>query len=253
MALSNARGDPLALSNGGHHPPTDSGKAPSNNSTQVSNGHDPLTATCSNDCHTADGDEDVTVKDVVSKVEQKQQRSLVVQTANRPSQNGLVVKQNGSLRNLHPSSTEFSSPAVTDPQRLAKRHHSSTPSPSSSFPPFLPPPISCQHCHFNSTLCCPCGQQECSLFKNPGPSPGSAPHPGTTSSCPCCLSACTYSHSHAHPPQSSSPLCLHHHHHQCWQEQLQSHTHATGIRYGEEKGFEMLIFFFLIDQISVYL
>ncbi|XP_040919915.1 protein dispatched homolog 1 [Toxotes jaculatrix] len=228
MALSDAGGDPLALSNGGHHSLSANGNAPSNTSTPVSNDQDPLTAACSRDCLTADGDEDVAVKDVASKVQQQQQQRS--QRANRPSQNGGVVKQNGSLRNLPPSSSASSSPAVTDSQRLAKRHLPSTLSPSSSSPPLQPPPLCCPHCHFHSTLCCPCGQQECPLFQNPGtgPGPGSVPHPGTTSSCPCCLSACTYSH--PHPPHSSSPLCLHHHHHhQRWQEHLQSHTHATGI------------------------
>ncbi|XP_074471914.1 protein dispatched homolog 1 [Sebastes fasciatus] len=207
MALSDASVDPLALSNGGHHSLSANGNAPSDSSTPVSDGKDPLTATSS-------GDEDVLVKDAASKVEQRSSR--VVQRTNRPSQNGGVVKQNGSLRN---------SPAVTDSQRPAGRHLS----PSSSSPSLQPPPpaLCCQHCRFHSAPCCPCGQQECPLFQNPvtGPAPGSIPHPGTAPSCPCCLSACTYSHPHPHPPHPSSALCLqHHHHHQRWQEHLQNQT-----------------------------
>ncbi|KAM7368252.1 hypothetical protein PAMP_014492 [Pampus punctatissimus] len=230
MALSDACDDPPALSNGGHHPLSVSGNAPSNTSTPVSNGQDPLTAASSGDGH-----EEPIVKDAASKVHQ---RSHVVQRANRPSQNGGVVKRNGSLRNLPPSSasssSSSSSPAVTDSQRLAKCHLPSTLSPSSPSSPLQPPPLCCQHCHFHSTLCCPCGQPECPLFQNPGtgPGPGSVPHPGSPPSCPCCLSACTYSHPHPHAPHPSSPLCLHHHHHQRWQEHLQSQTHAPGISSG---------------------
>lgn len=237
MALSDASGDPLALSNGGHHPLNANGNAPSNISTPVSSGQeDPLTAAPGGDCLTADADEEVTVKDAASKVQQKQQRSHVVQRTNRPSQNGGVVKQNGSLRNLPPSSPASASPAVIDSHRLAKRHLPSALSSSSSTPSLQPPPLCCQHCHFHSTLCCPCGQQDCPLFQSPGtgPGPGSVPHPGTTSSCPCCLSACTYSHPHAHPPHPSSPLCLHHHRHQRWQEHLQNQT--PGIRYRGGEG-----------------
>ncbi|KAK9531115.1 hypothetical protein VZT92_010559 [Zoarces viviparus] len=211
MALSDACGDPLALSNGGHHPLSANGNAPSSASTPVSGGQDPLTA-----APAADGDKDAAAQDAAPKV---QQRSHVVQRANRPSQNGgVVVKQNGSLRKPPPSS-----PALTDSQRPAKRHMSSTLSSSSSSPSLQPPPLCCQHCPFHSAPCCPCGQQECPLFQNPAPGPGSAPHPGTAPSCPCCLSACTYSH--PHPPHPSSPLCLQHHHHQQrWQEHLQNQT-----------------------------
>ncbi|KAM6906206.1 protein dispatched homolog 1 [Lycodopsis pacificus] len=205
MALSDACGDPLALGNGGHHPLSANGNAPSS----VSGGQDPLTAAPA-------ADEDAAAQDAAPKV---QQRSHVVQRANRPSQNGgVVVKQNGSLRKPPPSS-----PALTDSQSPAKRHLSSTLSSSSSSPSLQPPPLCCQHCPFHSAPCCPCGQQECPLFQNPAPGPGSAPHPGTAPSCPCCLSACTYSH--PHPPHPSSPLCLQHHHHQQrWQEHLQNQT-----------------------------
>lgn len=234
MALSDASGDPLALSNGGHRPLDANGNAPSNTSTPVSKGQDPLTSASSGDCPTPDGDKDVMGKDGTCVAQQKQQRSHVVQRTNRSnqSQNGDLVKQNGSLRNLPPSSAASSSPAITDSQRLAKRHLPSTLSPSSSSPPVQPPPLCCQHCHFHSTLCCPCGQPECPLFQNQGtgPGPGSVPHLGAASSCPCCLSACTYSHHQPHPPHSPSPLCLHHHHQQLWQEHLQNQT--PGIRYG---------------------
>lgn len=200
MALSDACGDPVALSNGRHHPLSANGNAPPNTSMPVSGGQDPFTAASSGDCVAADGDENVILKDAPSK---EQQRSHVVQRTSRPSQNGGVVKQNGSLRSLPP----------------AKRHLCSPPalSPSSSSPSLQPPPLCCQHCHFHSALCCPCGQPEC---------PGSIPRPGTPSSCPCCLSACTYSQ--PHPPHPSSPLCLHHHHQQRWQEHLQNQT--PGIR-----------------------
>ncbi|XP_070842923.1 protein dispatched homolog 1 [Chaetodon trifascialis] len=224
MALSDASGDPVALGNGGHHPLGANGSAPSNISTPVAGGQDPLTAASSGDCPAADGDEDVVVRDAECNIQQKQQRSQVVQRTNRPSQNGGVVKQNGSLRNLPPSSAASSSPAVKDSQRLAKHHLPSTLSPSSSCPPLQPPPLCCQHCHFHSTLCCPCGQPECPLFQNPGtgPGPGSVPNPGTASSCPCCLSACTYAHPHL--PHQSSLLCLHQHHHPRWQEHLKNQT-----------------------------
>lgn len=232
MALSDASDDPLALSNGGHCPPSANGNAPSNTSTPVSSGQDPLTASSSGDCPMPAGD--VVGKDVVCTVQQKQQRLQVVQRTNRSSQsqNGSVVKQNGSLRTLSPSSAAASSPSiVTDSQRLATRHLPSPLSPSSSSSPVLPVPLCCQHCHFHSTLCCPCGQQECRLFQSPATSPGPStiPHAAATSSCPCCLSACPYSHHQPHPPHSTSPLCVHHHHQQHWQEHLQNQT--LGLRY----------------------
>ncbi|KAK5880468.1 hypothetical protein CesoFtcFv8_023492 [Champsocephalus esox] len=203
MALSDASGDSVALGNGGHHNLSANGNGPSNSSTPVSSGQDPLTAADS----LPNGDQEVVVKDGGCKV---QQRSHVVQRTNRPSQNGSVVKQNSSPRNLPPSSP--------------KRHVSSSLSQSSSSHSLQPPPLCCQHCHFHSPLCCPCGQQDCPLFQNPGTGPGS----GTASSCPCCLSACTYSHPHAHPAHPSSPLCLQHLHQQRWQEHLQNQT--PGIR-----------------------
>lgn len=217
MALSDEGGDPLALGNGGPHPLSAGGNAASNPNTSVTNCQDPLTAASSGDCLAVDGDKE---KAASSKVQQKKPRSHVVQTAKRPSQNGGVVKQNGSLRNIPPSSTASS----TGSQTLAKRHLTST------SPSLQPPPLCCQHCNFQSTVRCQCGQQDCPLFQNqgPGPGPGLVPHPGGPPSCPCCLPAGTYTQTHPHP---SSPACLHHHHHQPWQEHLQSPTHGAGIRY----------------------
>ncbi|XP_076729712.1 protein dispatched homolog 1 isoform X1 [Maylandia zebra] len=197
MALSDGIGDPLALSNGGQHPL--SGHAPSNIRTAVSNGQDPLTCDPASDCLTAGGDEDAASK--------LQQQPHTIQRVNRASQNGGVPKQNGSLRSLPPASAASSSPAVA-----VRSHLPSAVPPSSSSAA-----LCCQHCHFPSAVCCPCGRQECPLFQSPGP--GSVPHPGTGSSCPCCLSACTYPHPHS----------LHHHHQQRWQEHLQSQTQAPGI------------------------
>ncbi|XP_041831186.1 protein dispatched homolog 1 [Melanotaenia boesemani] len=208
MALTDASGDPLAHSNKGNHPLSANGNAaPSASSVQ-----DPLTAASSGECLTAEGDDGTAVVDKASKLQQRSH-----QRAGRQSQNGGVVKQNGSLKNLPPSPASSPSP-VTDSQRPARHHFSSTLSPPPSSPPLQPQPLCCQHCHFHSTLCCPCGQQECPLFQSPGPGPGSSPHPGTAPSCPCCLSACTYSH--------QQPLSLHH---QRWQDHLQGQTHASGI------------------------
>lgn len=228
MALNDASGGPLALNSVRHRHLSASG----NTSTPVSNGQDPLTAASSGDCLSPDGHEDVMGKDAMCNIPQKQQRSDIVQRTNRSSQNqnGSEIKQNGSLRNLPPSSFAASPAAITDSQRLAKCHLLSTLSPASSSSPVQPLQHCCQHCHFHSTLCCPCGHQECQVFQKPGtgPGPGSVSHPGATASCPCCLSACTYSHHQLHTPHSPSPLCLHHHHQQRWQEHLQNQT--TGIR-----------------------
>ncbi|TWW68316.1 hypothetical protein D4764_19G0001140 [Takifugu flavidus] len=144
MALSDASGDPLAHSNGGHHHLTSA-----NASTPASDGQDPLMLT-------PDADLNLTV----CTVQQKPQRLHGIQKTNRSNQslNGSVVKQNGSLRNLPSPSTAISSPAtITDSQRLTKCQVPSTLSPSSPSPPGL----CCQHCHLRSTLACPCGQQEC--------------------------------------------------------------------------------------------
>lgn len=213
MALNDASADPPAITNGGHHPL--SGSPSSKASTPVCNGQDPLTAASSGDSLAADNDEDATAKDCSSDV---QQRPHVVHRAN-----GSVVKQNGLLRNISQSSV------VTDPQRLTNCHHIST---LSSPPPLQPRTLCCQHCHYPSTLCCPCGQPDCPLFQPTatGPGPVTVAHPGTTTPCPCCVSACTYSH--LHTPHLNSTLCAHQHHQQQeqrWQEHLHSHAHGPTI------------------------
>ncbi|XP_017287881.1 protein dispatched homolog 1 [Kryptolebias marmoratus] len=186
MALSGAGGDPLSLGNSGPRPRSSSSGNPPSCGSQ-----EPLAV---------GGDDGAGV--------QPQRRSHA-EREGRPSQNGGVLRRNGSLRSLSPPSAVSPSPAVKDPQRAA-RH---PPSPSSS-----PPPLCCPHCHFHPALCCPCGQQECAVFQ----SPTSDPRPGAPAPCPCCLSACTYSHPH-HP---SSPVPLHH---QRWPEHLQSQIRAAGI------------------------
>ncbi|XP_034018781.1 protein dispatched homolog 1 [Thalassophryne amazonica] len=222
MALCDASCDPLSLSNGGRCSPSTSKNAPLNTSMPVAKGQDPLTVSSSANFLPADAD-DVTVQDVALKVHQKPCSQHVVQRANRPNKNGGVVKQNGSLRNH-----ALSSAASTDSQTLVRRHLS--PSPSS--PPLQASVMCCQHCCFHSTLCCPCGQQDCPLFQNAGPELGLVPHAGTPSSCPCCLSVGTYSHSHPPPaaaPPHPSALCLHLHHHHRWQEHLQNQPHGPRI------------------------
>uniref|UniRef100_UPI0037E79FAC protein dispatched homolog 1 n=1 Tax=Semicossyphus pulcher TaxID=241346 RepID=UPI0037E79FAC len=226
MALSDASADPLAFSNGDHQPLSAIGSAPLSASTLVKKCQDPLTAASSDDCLTADGEENGIVKFGGSKFQQKQQRPHVVQRTNRSTQNGGVVKQNGSLTYLPPSSAASSSPAVIDSQSLGNRHLPSTLSACSASAPLQTPALCCQQCHFQSPLCCPCGQQECLRLQNPGagPGPGAVLKHGAPSSCPCCHSACTFPHPHPHP---SSPFCLHQHHHQHWQEHLQNQ--APGI------------------------
>lgn len=176
MALNEESGDPI--SSRGRRPP----------SASDIDSCDPLaSAAPADDCSSTEGDDDVAVGGGC--------RSCL-----RPSHNGGVAMQNGSLRNL-----PASSPSV-QPQ---------------------PQPLCCQHCHFHPALICPCGHPECPLRQNHGASSGPGPLP-SSSSCPCCLSACTYSN---HQPHSASPLCLHHHQHhqQRWQEHLQNQT--AGIRY----------------------
>lgn len=217
MALSDTSGDPLALGCRNQHPLLAKGNAPSGTSTAVGSSRDPLTAASSPDNHPAEGGEDPTV---LAEAQTLQQRSHAVQRADRPCQNGGVLKQNGTPRSILPSPSSFPAP---DPKRGVGHHYSS---PTCS-PPLQPVP--CQHCHLHSALCCPCGQQDCPIFKSQGtgsgsssgPSPGS--HPGTAS---CCLSACTYCHLHPHHPSPQLSL----HHHQRWQEHLQSQTQAPGIR-----------------------
>ncbi|KAF7231441.1 dispatched RND transporter family member 1 [Nothobranchius furzeri] len=201
MALSGSGGD--SIGGGGNHPLSSSG------SVAPGRGQGPLTASFGGDRHTAEGDEEGEVRRESPRLQQW-------------TQNGGVLKKNSSMRYLPPQSATSPSPGLTEPQRLAKPHLPSTLSPSSLSPPLQPPPLCCPHCHFHSTLCCSCGQQERLLFQNQAS--GSSPHPGATpSSCLCCLSSCLYSHPH-HP---SSLLALHHH--QRWQEHLQSQKLTPGI------------------------
>ncbi|CAG5927864.1 unnamed protein product [Menidia menidia] len=205
MALSDPSGDLLALSSGGHQPLTMNGNASSSPGAPVSSSGQQWSVTsCSgSNLFTAEGDDGASV---LSEASAQQQRA-----------NGSMVKLNGPLKNLSPSAASSS-----DSHRLTRHHFPSTPSPSS---PLQPPPLCCQHCHFHSSLSCPCGQQECPLFLSPGPV--SHLQTGTASSCPFCLSACTYSHQH--PLHPSSPLPVHHHPQQHWQENLKSQTHEPGL------------------------
>ncbi|XP_034555225.1 protein dispatched homolog 1 [Notolabrus celidotus] len=224
MALSDTICDHMALSSGEHHPLSAIGNAPLSNSTQVKNSQDPPTAVSSEDFLAPDEEENVIVKVGGSSLQQKRQRPHAVQRTNRSTQNGGVVKQNGSLTYLPPSSAPSTSPI--DSQRLGKRHLPSALSVCSPSPSLQTPALCCQRCRFQSPLCCPCEQQECLRFQNPGagpvPGPSSIPNHGTNSSYPCCHSACTYSNPHPHPIHQSSPFCLHQHNHQSWQEHLQN-------------------------------
>ncbi|XP_060908600.1 protein dispatched homolog 1 isoform X2 [Labrus mixtus] len=222
MALSDAVEYPTAFSNGEHHPLSATGNDPSSSSTLNKNCQDPLTAASSDEHLTADGDQSVIGEKIGgSHFQQKKQKTHVIQRLNRPTQNGGVLKQNGSLTYLPPSSAVATTPTVTDSQRLGKRHLPSSLSACAPSTHLHTPPFCCQQCHFQSPLCSNCGQQECLRLQNPGAGPGasSIPNHGTTSACLCCHSACTYSHPHPHP---SSPFCLHQQHHQRWQEHVQN-------------------------------
>ncbi|XP_054900268.1 protein dispatched homolog 1 isoform X3 [Poeciliopsis prolifica] len=215
MALTDSSGDPLLLSNGGNHPFSASGNAPSAISTEERSHLEPLSAACSCDLLPAERDGELAVRNGAVKLQQ----GAHVQRASRPVQNGGLVKLNGSLRNLPPSPAAFPSSAVTDSQKPNRLHLASTLSQTA------PSALCCPHCHFHSTLCCPCGQPDCPLVRTPAsPRPCSSPQPGSTSSCPCCLSTCTYSHHLPH--HQASPMSLHH---QRWQEHLQSQIHAPRI------------------------
>ncbi|KAM8846716.1 LOW QUALITY PROTEIN: protein dispatched homolog 1 [Synchiropus picturatus] len=196
MALCDPSCDVMGLTNGGPHSVSASENVPTIIGTPVRCGQDPLTAPSCGD--SLSSEDNVTVMNTASKVQLAKQRPRVTQRASR--QNGGVVKQNGSLGNI-----------ALNP---AKCH---IPSPLSSSQTLPVPPFCCQHCHFQSTLCCPCGQPDCPLLQNPSAGPGVnlVPHPASAPPCQCCISPCTY-------PHPSSPLCLHCHHHQPWQERLQS-------------------------------
>ncbi|MEQ2209187.1 hypothetical protein XENOCAPTIV_026277 [Xenoophorus captivus] len=200
-----------------------------------SSSQDPLSAASSCDCLPAERDGDVEVRNGALKLQQGSH----VQRANRPVQNGGMIKLNGSLKNLPPSPGAAPSSAITDSQKPNRLHLTSTLSPTSSSP------LCCPHCHFHSTLCCPCGQPDCPPFQSPasGPVPCSGPHAGTALSCPCCISTCTYSHPLPH--HQASPTSLHH---QCWQEHLQSQIHAPGIRLVL---FKFILFYLLFIECSL--
>lgn len=234
MALSDAVDDHPAPGGEGH-PLGTGGNAPSNSGAQDGSCPEPHAAASNGDDLSAEAHEETSLRNATRRQPQKKPRSHVQRT-NRPSQNGGVVKQNGSLRTI-PRPTAAAapaapaaapSPAATD--SLTKRQLSSAPSPPS--PPCLQPAAPCcQQCHFHS-FCCPCGQQECPPLQiaGTGHGPGLAPHSRTPLTCSCCPPACTYSHPRPHLTHPTTPRRLHHHSHQPWQEHLQSSTHPTGIR-----------------------
>lgn len=133
MALNEPTGDPIASR----------GRRPPGATDPIDSSDPPALAPPPDDCPATYSEEDAP----------PQGRSRL-----RPSHNGGVAMQNGSLRNLPTSS------------------------------------LCCQHCHFHPDLICPCGQPECPLQQNHGS--GSRPGPlPSSSSCPCYLS---YSNHQAH-------------------------------------------------------
>nr|XP_057946457.1 protein dispatched homolog 1 [Doryrhamphus excisus]XP_057946465.1 protein dispatched homolog 1 [Doryrhamphus excisus]XP_057946475.1 protein dispatched homolog 1 [Doryrhamphus excisus]XP_057946484.1 protein dispatched homolog 1 [Doryrhamphus excisus]XP_057946491.1 protein dispatched homolog 1 [Doryrhamphus excisus]XP_057946501.1 protein dispatched homolog 1 [Doryrhamphus excisus]XP_057946507.1 protein dispatched homolog 1 [Doryrhamphus excisus] len=213
MALSDASDDLLAPISEGHHPLNAHGNAPSSTGPADSNNQEVTTAA---PC----GEEGLTgTRDGECGQLHKTPGSHVPQKANKPTQNGGVVKQNGSLR----TRTLPLPDATTDTPRLTQHQL-----PPSSTPSIQPPQLCCQQCHFRSTLCCPCVQQDCPLYPGPGTGhgPGMVAHTGSPPTFSCCPPSCTYSHPRcSHPPTA---LCLHRHH-QPWQEHLQSPTHPAVI------------------------
>ncbi|XP_038124937.1 protein dispatched homolog 1 [Cyprinodon tularosa] len=189
MALTDPAGDPPSLSNGGHHP------------LSASSNQDPPPAAS---CLPAGSDGNLEVR-------------KLRQGASRPPQSSGAIRLNGSLANTPPPPS-----AVTDSQKPNRLHQNS--SLSSTPPP--PPPLCCPHCRFHPPLRCSCGQPDCPLPQSAAPVPGpcSSSHSGGASSCPCCLSTCSYSHPLPHHQASPMPL-----HHQRWQEHLQSQIHGPGI------------------------
>uniref|UniRef100_A0A3Q3D8W9 Protein dispatched homolog 1 n=1 Tax=Hippocampus comes TaxID=109280 RepID=A0A3Q3D8W9_HIPCM len=220
MALSDAVDDHPAPSGEGH-PLGTGGNAPSNNGTQDSSFQEPHAAASKGDDLSAEAHEETSLRNAARRQPQKKPRSHVQRT-NRPSQNGGVVKQNGSLRTLpRPTAAAAPSPAVTDSQTLAKRQLSSAPSPPS--PCLQPAAPCCQQCHFHS-FCCPCGQQECPPLQiaGMGHGPGLAPHSRSPLTCSCCPPACNYSHPRPHLTHPTTPHHLLHHSHQPWQDHFES-------------------------------
>lgn len=196
MALNDHSSDPPAITNGGRHS-LSSGSGHVDSSTAVCNGQHPLTAASSGDSITVDNDEDTVSGNKV------QANSQIVHKANKSKQNGSVVKQNGSLKNI-------------SPQKLSHCQHPS---------PLQHRNVCCQQCHFPSALRCPCGQPDCPLFKTT-PGPCTVAPPGSPVPCPCCVPPCTY----PHPPHLPPALCAHQcHQQQRWQEHLHSHPHRPNI------------------------
>lgn len=201
MALSDANGDLLLLSNGSLSPSV----------TTTASGPEASASLSS----TERGDVSVVSTPRTQQRQRHQPRPTPPhkepQQRSRVSQDGGAVKQNGSLR--APSSSTSSS-HLTDSQRLAKLLPSalsttSSPSPPQP-PPLSPPPPCCHRCPFHPPLCCHGNQQECHIFQTHAPA--LQLHPG---SCSCCLQAS--------PPS----LCLHHR----WQEHLQNQPNVAGLRY----------------------
>uniref|UniRef100_A0A8C6V1Q6 Protein dispatched homolog 1 n=1 Tax=Neogobius melanostomus TaxID=47308 RepID=A0A8C6V1Q6_9GOBI len=198
MALNDASANPPTITNRRHHSlPSGNGHASPKSSAAVCNGQDPLTAASSGDSITADNDEDSRGGNRV------QADPRIVHKANKPKQNGSVVKQNGSLRNI-------------SPQKSTQCQHP---------PPHQHRNVCCQQCHYPFALRCPCGQPDCPLFKAAS-GPCTVAHPGSTAPCPCCVQPCSY----PQPPHLAPTLCAHQRHQQQrWQEHLHSHTHRPNI------------------------
>ncbi|XP_045066169.1 protein dispatched homolog 1-like isoform X2 [Coregonus clupeaformis] len=197
MALSNANGDLLLLSNGSL-PPSVTTMATATSGPEAS-------ASLSS---TGRGDVSVVSTPRTQQRQRHQPRPTPPhkepQQRSRVSQNGGNIKQNGSLR-APSSSSSSSSSHLTDSQRLSKLLPSTLSTTSSpSPPPLSPPPPCCHRCPFHPPLCCHGNQQECHIFQTPA-----LPlHPGS-----CCLQAS--------PPS----LCLHH----GWQEHLQNQPNVAGL------------------------
>ncbi|XP_051909289.1 protein dispatched homolog 1 [Hippocampus zosterae] len=223
MALSDAF-DNHPAAGGEGHPLDAGGNAPSNSDAQDGSFPEPRAAASNGADLSAEAREETSLRNAARRQPQKKPRSHVQRT-NRPSQNGGVVKQNGSFRTLPQPTTPTAttappSPAVTDSQTLAKRQLSSAPSPPS--PCLQPGAPCCQQCHFHS-FCCPCAQRECPPLQIAGTGHGlnSAPHSRSPLTC-------SYSHPRPHLTHPTAPLRLHGHH-QPWQEHLQSSTRPTGL------------------------
>ncbi|XP_077443133.1 protein dispatched homolog 1 [Stigmatopora argus] len=225
MALSEAVDDPLAPSSKGHHPLGTNENASSITSIQAITGQVPITAASNGDSLIVE-DEDTSVRNAASGQLQATQKEIMhTQRTNRPTQNGGIVKHNGTLKiPLNPTGIA-STPTVSDSQTQAKRYVSSTPSPC-----LHPSALCCEQCYFHS-FCCPPGEHDCPLFQIPGKGNRHTlvAQARSQRTCSCCPPACTYSHCRPDLTHPTAPHCLHYHNHQPWQEHLQSSTHPTGI------------------------